>query len=68
MKPPAKRVTHREARAREKAVALVQAVTSALARGVVHRDAAGNILSTPREVLECLNREGSVMLEDPVQA
>lgn len=65
MKMPAKRPTASQMR---KARLLAESVTSALANGVIHRDREGNILGTPKEVLECLRREGEVLCEDPVKA
>lgn len=48
----------------EKALALITAVRSALEAGAIHRNAAGEVLSTDREILECLLREGSVSIEE----
>lgn len=47
------------------ATALAGAVTMAIARGCVHRNKAGEVLSTPRAVLECLLAEGSVDVQEP---
>lgn len=49
----------------ENAHALIEAVRNALAAGCVHRNRAGKVLATEREIVECLLREGGVEVEDP---
>lgn len=46
--------------ARENALLLIKAITGAIARGCIHRDAAGNALRTPLEVLNVLRAEEGV--------
>lgn len=47
------------------AAALIKSIEDALNRGSIHRDRAGNVLNTTRDVVECLLREGGVNVEDP---
>jgi hypothetical protein len=47
----------------QKAFALVEAISRALANGIVHTNKAGERLTTVHEVLRCIRDEGEVTLE-----
>lgn len=47
----------------EKAQALIDSVTNALKAGTKHYDIHGKPLTTVKEVIEALNRDGQVELE-----
>lgn len=49
----------------ENAHLLIQAITGAIAKGCVHRNAAGELLPKPLDVLNALRGEGGVFVEDP---
>jgi hypothetical protein len=44
----------------ENARILLREITEALARGTKHYDASGKLLTTVKEIIECLLREGGV--------
>lgn len=44
---------------------LIKSIGSAIARGCKHYDKKGRHLESIREVLEALNKDGSVEVEDP---
>ena len=49
----------------DKALALLQGVSKALAEGVVHTNKAGERLTTVDAVLRCIRDEGQVWLDNP---
>jgi hypothetical protein len=50
---------------KEKALLLVAAVRKALKDGIKHYDKNGRLLKTDREILEALQRDGSIQFELP---
>lgn len=44
----------------DEAVLMIREVKEALARGTKHYDRNGNLLTTPFEILACLQREGEI--------
>jgi hypothetical protein len=54
-----------DAQNRENALLLIKSIRNALDRGCIHRDRAGNVLTSELAVLECLQREGSCTVQEP---
>lgn len=50
------------------ALLMVRQVTDAMERGTQHYDRAGNLLTTPLEVVDCLEREGGFYAAAPLTA
>lgn len=48
-----------------KALVMITAIRDALDRGCIHRNKAGVILRTDREIVECILAEGGVEVEEP---
>lgn len=49
--------------AEENALILIAEVRAALARGTKHYNRAGKLMTTDKEILECLLDEGSIVFE-----
>ena len=48
---------------RDKALLLIREVQDALARGTRHYDKSGHLLSTTKEIVECMATEGGVSFQ-----
>ena len=47
----------------EKAIVMLTEIDRALTRGTKHYDLQGNVLETPKEILEALLRDGQIIFE-----